>query len=209
MHPGAVTRTPAARRSLSAAGRHGPARRRRAARRRAQDNSLLQMPPWSNPWLLAAMALSFGLHCVILYVPALAAIFSIVPLSANEWALVLLFAAPVCLIDEVLKLVGRRYVNRRGLPIQGLSRVSNPNSGPPAPGGQRWGRARGGSWQGDCVCHATSPKACGAHEALDGPPRIPGRASSALAGLRSVQTPCSHASEQLHHNVTCWSREAC
>ena len=74
----------------------------------------MQMPPWSNPWLLAAMALSFGLHFVILYVPALAAVFSIVPLSLNEWALVVLFAAPVVLIDEVLKFFGRHYVHRRG-----------------------------------------------------------------------------------------------
>ena len=76
-----------------------------------QDNSLLQMPPWSNPWLLVAMAVSFGLHFIILYVPILAATFSIVPLSLNEWALVVLFAAPVVLIDEVLKFMGRRFVN--------------------------------------------------------------------------------------------------
>ncbi len=85
-----------------------------------QDNSLLQMPPWSNPWLLAAMALSFGLHFVILYVPALASIFSIVPLSLNEWVLVLLFAAPVVLIDEALKLVGRHFVNRCEPRLRGL-----------------------------------------------------------------------------------------
>lgn len=76
-----------------------------------QDNSLVQMPPWSNPWLLVAMALSFGLHFVILYVPPLADIFSIVPLNLNEWLLVVLFAAPVILIDEGLKFVGRHFVN--------------------------------------------------------------------------------------------------
>jgi P-type Ca2+ transporter type 2C len=76
-----------------------------------QDNSLLQMPPWSNPWLLVAMMLSFGLHFLILYVPFLADIFSIVPLSLNEWLLVVLFAAPVILIDEMLKFVGRHFVN--------------------------------------------------------------------------------------------------
>ena len=76
-----------------------------------QDNSLLQMPPWCNPWLLCAMALSFGLHFVILYVPVLAEIFSIVPLSFNEWLLVILFALPVVLIDEVLKFIGRNFVN--------------------------------------------------------------------------------------------------
>ena len=71
------------------------------------------MPPWCNPWLLVAMALSFGLHFLILYVPWLAGVFSIVPLSLNEWALVVLFAFPVVLIDEVLKFVGRTWVNPR------------------------------------------------------------------------------------------------
>jgi hypothetical protein len=42
---------------------------------------------------------------------AQANIFGIVPLSLNEWALVLLFSSPVILIDEVLKFVGRKFVN--------------------------------------------------------------------------------------------------
>ena len=67
----------------------------------AQDNSLVQMPPWCNPWLLVAAGLSLGLHVVILYVPVLADIFSIVPLSPSEWGLVVLFSFPVVLIDEV------------------------------------------------------------------------------------------------------------
>ncbi|XP_073269107.1 calcium-transporting ATPase, endoplasmic reticulum-type-like isoform X2 [Primulina huaijiensis] len=74
----------------------------------SEDNSLIQMPPWSNPWLLLAMAVSLCLHCLILYVPILANVFSIVPLSLNEWLLVLVVSAPVVLIDEVLKFVGRR-----------------------------------------------------------------------------------------------------
>ena len=69
------------------------------------------MPPWCNPWLLCAMGLSFGLHFVILYVPVLAEVFSIVPLSLNEWLLVILFALPVVFIDEVLKFIGRNFVN--------------------------------------------------------------------------------------------------
>lgn len=73
----------------------------------SEDNSLLTMPPWKNPWLLMAMSISFGLHCLILYVPLLADVFGIVPLSLSEWLLVILVSAPVVLIDEVLKLVGR------------------------------------------------------------------------------------------------------
>jgi P-type Ca2+ transporter type 2C len=73
----------------------------------SEDTSLLVMPPWVNPWLLIAMSVSFGLHFLILYVPFLAQVFGIVPLSFNEWLLVLVVAFPVVLIDEVLKFVGR------------------------------------------------------------------------------------------------------
>ena len=73
----------------------------------SEDGSLLTMPPWVNPWLLLAMSLSFGLHFLILYVPFLAQVFGIVPLSLNEWLLVIAVAFPVILIDEVLKFIGR------------------------------------------------------------------------------------------------------
>eukprot|EP00898_Chlorokybus_atmophyticus_P002990 jgi/Chlat1/3692/Chrsp247S03836 len=78
----------------------------------SEDGSLLSMPPWVNPWLLVAMCVSFGLHFLIMYVPFFARVFSIVPLSFNEWLLVLLFAAPVVLIDEVLKFIGRHSTSR-------------------------------------------------------------------------------------------------
>lgn len=73
----------------------------------SEDNSLLKMPPWRNPWLLVAMTVSFGLHCVILYVPFLANVFGIVPLSFREWFVVILVSFPVILIDEALKFIGR------------------------------------------------------------------------------------------------------
>ena len=78
----------------------------------SEDGSLLTMPPWANPYLLVAMCVSFGLHFLIMYVPYLADIFSIVPLDRNEWLLVLLCAAPVCVIDEVLKVFGRIAARR-------------------------------------------------------------------------------------------------
>ncbi|KAL5807484.1 hypothetical protein ACOSQ4_030217 [Xanthoceras sorbifolium] len=73
----------------------------------SEDGSLLTMPPWVNPWLLVAMSVSFGLHFLILYVPFLAQVFGIVPLSFNEWLLVLAVALPVIMIDEFLKFIGR------------------------------------------------------------------------------------------------------
>lgn len=73
----------------------------------SEDTSLLVVPPWANPWLLVAMLLSFSLHFFILYVPFYANIFSIVPLSLNEWWLVLIFSVPVLLLEEILKVVGK------------------------------------------------------------------------------------------------------
>ncbi|KAH7296156.1 hypothetical protein KP509_26G011600 [Ceratopteris richardii] len=74
----------------------------------SEETSLLVMPPWVNPYLLAAMSISFGLHFVILYVPFFAKIFGIVPLSLNEWLLVLIVSLPVILIDEFFKFIGRQ-----------------------------------------------------------------------------------------------------
>jgi len=74
----------------------------------SEDNSLLVMRPWINPYLIAAMFVSFALHFMILHVDWMAELFSIVPLDYNEWLLVLLWSFPVILIDEVLKAWGRR-----------------------------------------------------------------------------------------------------
>lgn len=74
----------------------------------SENGSLLyHVLPWDNIYLLLAMGLSFVLHAVILYVPALCPVFQVVPLSVNEWLLVILFSAPVVLIEEVLKIWGR------------------------------------------------------------------------------------------------------
>lgn len=78
----------------------------------SEDCSLLQVPPYVNPWLILAMIGSMMLHMLILYVPILAQIFGILPLSFAEWMLVLAFSFPVILIDEVLKFYGRLR-NRR------------------------------------------------------------------------------------------------
>jgi Ca2+-transporting ATPase len=78
----------------------------------SEDGSLLTMPPWVNPWLLLAMSLSFALHFLILYIPFLASIFGIVPLSLNEWLLVLVVSLPVIAIDEGLKYIGRKMTER-------------------------------------------------------------------------------------------------
>ncbi|KAI1728986.1 e1-E2 ATPase domain-containing protein [Ditylenchus destructor] len=76
----------------------------------SENQSILKMPPWTNLWLCAAIALSMSLHMVILYVDILATIFQITPLNLIEWVAVLKISLPVILLDEVLKFVARNYV---------------------------------------------------------------------------------------------------
>eukprot|EP00824_Muranothrix_gubernata_P013645 TRINITY_DN2835_c0_g1_i3.p1 TRINITY_DN2835_c0_g1~~TRINITY_DN2835_c0_g1_i3.p1 ORF type:complete len:1000 (-),score=238.53 TRINITY_DN2835_c0_g1_i3:274-3273(-) len=78
----------------------------------SENQSLLQLPPWKNMWLLGAILLSFILHFIILYVPFLAGIFAVAPLSWGEWKGVLYLSIPVILLDEVLKFFSRRFLAR-------------------------------------------------------------------------------------------------
>ena len=75
----------------------------------SENGSLLAHPPWSNRWLVGAIAISMALHCLILYVPVFAATFTVAPLTFAEWRAVLHFSWPVCAVDEALKFVTRRY----------------------------------------------------------------------------------------------------
>ena len=79
----------------------------------SEDGSLLQIPPWSNPWLILAMMGSILVHFVVLYTPFIAQIFSVTPLDWHDWKLVLVFSLPVILVDEILKFVGRWRSNRK------------------------------------------------------------------------------------------------
>merc|ERR1719369_407869 len=77
----------------------------------SENQSLIVMPPWINPYLLGAMSLSFSLHFVILYVDVLAMVFQVTPLSWPQWVAVLKFSMPVIFIDEILKLIARKYID--------------------------------------------------------------------------------------------------
>lgn len=74
----------------------------------SENQSLLDIYPWSNKYLLMAVGTSVTLHLIILYIPALNGIFGTAPLTFEEWCAVISFSAPVILVDEVLKFCTRR-----------------------------------------------------------------------------------------------------
>eukprot|EP01022_Parablepharisma_sp_SALTPOND_P018699 TRINITY_DN309_c0_g1_i1.p1 TRINITY_DN309_c0_g1~~TRINITY_DN309_c0_g1_i1.p1 ORF type:complete len:670 (+),score=77.62 TRINITY_DN309_c0_g1_i1:154-2010(+) len=76
--------------------------------------SLLVTPPWKNLWLCGAIFTSMALHCLILYTPVLKDILGVSPLSGTEWMWALIYALPVILIEEILKMISRR-TSRKGV----------------------------------------------------------------------------------------------
>merc|ERR1711990_808774 len=81
----------------------------------SENQSLALMPPWVNPYLLGAMALSFSLHFVILYTDFLNVVFNISALTFDQWMVVLKFSLPVLLLDEALKFIARNYTDGESL----------------------------------------------------------------------------------------------
>jgi Ca2+ transporting ATPase len=77
----------------------------------SENQSLLVMHPWVNIYLLMAMALSFSLHFMILYIDVFNVVFNISALSFDQWMVVLKFSLPVLLCDEALKFVARNYTD--------------------------------------------------------------------------------------------------
>lgn len=77
----------------------------------SENQSLLAMPPWTNIWLISAIALSMTLHFVVLYVDILSTVFSVCPLNLYEWMAVLKISVPVLLLDEALKFIARKFID--------------------------------------------------------------------------------------------------
>jgi P-type Ca2+ transporter type 2C len=69
------------------------------------ERSALSRSTFNNPYIWAAIGVSFALLAVIMYLPFLRDLFDIVPLSAQDWALVLVWTLPVLLVVELRKLL--------------------------------------------------------------------------------------------------------
>ncbi len=86
----------------------------RAFAARSERQSIFTIGFASNPWMVAAVAGSFALVLAVVYVPFLAPFFDAVPLTSDDWLLMLpfFFASPVAM--ELLKYHFRRRHARAG-----------------------------------------------------------------------------------------------
>lgn len=80
---------------------------------RSLEKTVFRLAPWSNPWLLLAAALSFGFLVAGIHWDPLATLLGTLPLSANDWILVLGMSLLGALGAEGRKVVPRLLGRRR------------------------------------------------------------------------------------------------
>ena len=76
---------------------------------RSERNSILQSGLFTNRWLIAATMFVLALQFFLLHVPFMQKLFKTVPLSSHDWVIVIISSAPIIVIEEVRKLVVRRW----------------------------------------------------------------------------------------------------
>jgi len=82
------------------------------------DNSLLSVGPHKNPLLVLGVAVPMLLHLAVVYssklgLPGLGESFGMVPLSIENWIAILKWSAPVLIVEEVLKAIGRKINSKQ------------------------------------------------------------------------------------------------
>jgi Ca2+-transporting ATPase len=84
---------------------------------RSEIHSLLKVGIFTNKWLIYACLSSVALLMAVIYIPFLQGPFDVVPLSLNDWLLILPISLTGFLALELLKLIQRR-LNKRAATIQ-------------------------------------------------------------------------------------------
>jgi len=79
----------------------------------SENQSLLVVPPWANPFVGIAVVASISIHCIILYIPFFVDIFKTAPLTFDEWTIVINFSLPVIFLDEIMKFFSRQMQTRK------------------------------------------------------------------------------------------------
>jgi Ca2+-transporting ATPase len=74
---------------------------------KAGERTAVSRAAFNNPYVWAAIAASFVMLATIMYVPFLQDLFKIVPLTVQDWALIILLTLPVLVIIEIRKAATR------------------------------------------------------------------------------------------------------
>ncbi len=75
---------------------------------RSEDKSIFQMNPFSNKFLVGAMAIVISLQMLAIYNPIMQKLLHTVPLSLSEWLIIVPIAASIIIVEEIRKFFYRK-----------------------------------------------------------------------------------------------------
>jgi magnesium-transporting ATPase (P-type) len=78
---------------------------------RSETLSVFEMHPLSNPFLFVSIIAAFFAHLAVLYAPALQYVFRTVPLSWDQWLLIVISSVTILFAVEFDKFIRRRKLN--------------------------------------------------------------------------------------------------
>lgn len=80
---------------------------------RSECHSLWQTNPFTNLWLLLAVAISAGMQIAVLYIPGLQGIFQTTVLDAREWLIILAMASWSTILLDIIQTILHKTVHRK------------------------------------------------------------------------------------------------
>ncbi len=96
-----------------------------AVNMRSETRSVFQIPPLSNPYLFAAIAVSLTIHLAALYIGPAQVLLRVEPIDLMSWPRIILVAATILMVVEIHKRIRRhdpeaqpRYRSARPSPFQ-------------------------------------------------------------------------------------------
>jgi len=95
----------------------------------SMDQSIMRVPPIKNKALCIGVALPLCLHLTLLYTP-LRSLFGLTALTLDDWRTVFLYAAPILIVDECLKALGR-YVAPKPMAPAEKNEIFDSRASPP------------------------------------------------------------------------------
>lgn len=75
---------------------------------RSTHFSLFSIGFFSNWWLVIANLFVLFLQCCLLYIPAMRYIFKTVPLSGDDWMIIIVVSSTILFVEEIRKYLMRR-----------------------------------------------------------------------------------------------------
>jgi len=71
---------------------------------RSSDKSIFKIGLFSNMYLIYAMIVGISLQMAVIYIPPIARMFNVIPLTLADWGLVIVLSLIPLVINEIIKL---------------------------------------------------------------------------------------------------------